>query len=594
MPRSSQRTRADHRSGDSGPLPDPASLERPWLASYPPGVPPTYELPDVPVSRFLDDAARDFPNNVATYFHGAKLSYAEVAEQTTRFATALEGLGVSAGSRVGLVLPNLPANVIATFATFRLGAVVVQNDPRLSDDDLLHQLRDADCDVVVCLRATLPRLVGLVNELADRPQLVVTGVEEWLPRRKRVLMPLLGRRSGSYLARSKNDDAHEWSDLVEDAAPHGRRAAATSDELAMLQYTGGTTGVRKAVMLTHGNLVANSFQARLWVPDVQAGKERMLAAMPFAHAYGFTLGMLAAVLSAASLVLVEEPDAEEILQVIDRTRPTLFPGVPALYRALADHPDAESYDLSSIRACVSGAAALDPEVARRFEELTGGARLREGYGLSEAAPLTHANPIYGRYKPGTIGLPVTGTIACVVDPDDHSQVLPVGETGELIVHGPQVMRGYWNDPDESERVLRDGWLLTGDLAEVDAEGYFRLIDRKADVIRYRGHRLYPHDLEDVLHRHPGVRSATVVGIPDEDAGEIAVAFVVPREQATFNAEELAAHCRQYLAEYKVPRRFEIRSQLPTTMIGKVLRRHLREEALREDSVHPDVVGEDAS
>ncbi len=567
-------------------MPDPASIDRPWIAHYPPGVPPTYRYPEVPLTRFLDDAARDFPGSPATHFEGATLDYDSVRDRVDRFATALRELGVVKGDRVAVVLPNIPAAVIATFATLRLGAVVVPLNPAEVDEELARQLTDSGARVAVVLAPLVERFQALQADLPGLEQLVSTGIEDWLPWRKRLLFPLVGRRAGTYRRHRPADGIASMTDLIDHAVPIGRQEPVTAEDLALLQYTGGTTGVPKAIALTHGNLVANSFQARLWVPDIQAGKERLLAVLPFFHVYGLTLGMMTAVLSAATIVLAPRWDVDDILDLIDAQRPTLFPGVPTMYREIALHPDAPNHDLRSIRACVSGAAPLPPDVARRFEEITGGARLREGYGLSEASPLTHANPIYGRSELGSIGLPVTDTVAIVVDPDDPTRLLPVGEAGELAIAGPQVMHGYWHADDETALVLRDGWLLTGDVAVQNPDGTFRLVDRKKDVVIAGGQNIYPSEVEDVLRRHPAVAQAVVIGLPDERRGETPKAYVVVKPGAPeVTVAELTEHCRQHLAAYKVPTAIELRDELPRTVIGKVLRRRLRsEEADRPDLV----------
>jgi long-chain acyl-CoA synthetase len=564
-------------------MPDPASIARPWIAHYPPGVPPTYRYPDVPLPRFLDDAARDFPGVVATSFLGAELTYEELRDTTDRFAGALQDLGVRAGDRVALVLPNTPGTVIATFAVLRLGAVVVPMNPREVDAELGRQLEDSEAKVAIVLTRLVPRFQALRERIPTLEQVVASGVEDWQPWHRRILYPLLARRRGQYRVSSR-DDVHALRDLLDAATPVGRQEPVSADDVAVLQYTGGTTGVPKAVALTHGNLVANSFQARLWVPDIQAGKERLLAVLPFFHVYGLTLGMLTGVLSAATLVLLPRFDVDEVLDTIDRSRPTLFPGVPSMYREIALHPEAGDHDLRSIRACVSGAAPLPPDVSRRFEEITGGARLREGYGLSESGPLTHANPIYGRSESGRIGLPVTDTVAIVVDPEDPTKVLPEGTPGELALTGPQVMPGYWRDEEETARVLRDGWLLTGDIAVQHEDGTFSLVDRKKDVVIAGGFNIYPHDVEAALLEHPAVAQAVAVGIPDERRGETVKAYVVGKPGAPpLTPAELTEHCRQRLAAYKVPTEIELRHELPRTVVGKVLRRHLRDEELARRS-----------
>lgn len=458
-------------------LPDPSTVPRPWIAAYPPGVPPTYRYPPVALTRFLDDAARDYPDAPATWFHGATLDYAGLKDTVDAFAVALEDLGVRVGTHVAVALPNTPAFVVAAFATWRLGAVLVPLDPALDDDLLSHLIDHTESEVLVCAAPDVPRVNRLRGGLPALGHVVASGREQWLRPVARILAPVQGRRDGWYRRHRADDDVLAFEDLVRDTGRTVRQAAVGPDDTAAILTTSGTGGTRRCVVLSHGNLVANAFQARLWMPDVQAGRERLLAVLPFTHAYGLTLGMLTGVLAAGTLVLLARFDVDETLAVIDRQRPTLFPGVPTMYRDLAASPDVGDHDLGSVRACVSGGAPLPAEVAADFERLTGGARLREGYGLTEAGPLTHANPIYGRYTPGSIGLPVTDTVACIVDPDDPSRVLGPGETGELAVSGPQVMVEYWKQGGGSGTVLRDGWLFTGDLAVRDEHGTFRIVGR---------------------------------------------------------------------------------------------------------------------
>lgn len=560
-------------------LPDPARIARPWIASYPPGVPPTYEYPAVPLTRFLDDAARDFPGRPATWYRGATINYVELREQVDRLAGGLAGLRIGKGDRVGIVLPNLPANVVATFATLRLGAVVVQADVASTAEELARQLEDAGCVAVVGLAPRVDDLRAVADRVPTLEHVIVTGIEEWLPLKQRLVFPLLGRFRGTYRRVTPTDGVVRLADLLEQSGPMAEQTDVAPDDPAVLQYTGGTTGVSKGVVLTHGNLIANSFQARLWLPDIQAGKERVLAVLPFSHVYGLTLGMFMAMLSAATLVLQTWFEPEETLGIIDEVGPTIFPAVPRIYDALASHPRVGRHNLRSIRACVSGAASLPAQVARRFEELTGGARVREGYGLSETSPLTHANPIYGRWRLGSIGLPVTDTVAIVVDPGDPSRLVDQGEVGELAIHGPQVMAGYWNAPEETAEVLRDGWLLTGDLATVDEDGFFTIVDRKKDVVVLpNGHNVYPVEVEEVLRRHPAVAQAAVIGVSDFDHGDWVKAYVVLHDRVDVSVEELDEHCRIHLIGYKIPKEIEVRDQLPVTGIGKVLRRELRDEA----------------
>lgn len=574
------------RSRPPAVLPDPASLPRPWVASYPPGVPPGYRFPDVPVTRFLDDAARDFPEQVALDHRGWTCTWAELRDRVDRFASALLDLGVTAGDHLGVALPNLPAWVVASFAAWRVGAVLVPLEPGLGVDDLVDACEHLEVRVLVCLEPHVPTVNAARARLPGLAHVVATGVQDWLPVRGRMLAPLAGRRAGWYRRVRPDDDVWSLTGLVEHAGGLVKQVPLASDAPAAVLRTGGTTGRRRAVVLTHRNLVANTFQARLWVPDVQAGRETLLCALPLWHAYGLTMGMLVAVLAGARLVLVARPDVDEVLDAVDRTRPTLLPGVPRLYAALVDHPHLADHDLSSIRACVSGGAPLPPEVHRAFEAATGGARLREGYGLTECAPLTHANPIYGRTTPGAIGLPVTDTVATVVDPTDLSRRCEPGEVGMLVVHGPQVMAGYWRDPEATAEVLRDGWLVTGDLATHDEDGVFRIVERAGEVLDVEGTVVVPSVVEGALLAHPGVLEAALVGLPDDEGRTRLTAFVVLRARSRATAGELTEHCRQRLDDPAVvPHEVRVVEELPRSVLGKVLRRELeRRERARLQTV----------
>ena len=564
-------------------MPDPQALPRPWLASYPPGVPESYDYPLVPLTRFLDDAAQDFPHTEAVEFLGYSLSYRELRDQVDRFAAALRGLGVGKGDRVGIVLPNCPQHVIAVFATLRLGAIVAENNPLYTEAELEHQINDAGCKVLVILDPVYQRIARLKGKLPTVRHVIATGIQDALPFPKNLLFPLRGRKDGTFFAIGEGEGVLRMSELIARTAPTVEQAEVDPrEDVAMLVYTGGTTGVSKGVMLTHFNLVANAFQARLWMPDVQAGRENVLCVLPFFHSYGLTTELTLGVLSAATLTLLPRFDVEMALKTIDKRKPTLFPGVPTMYVALNSHPDVRKYDLTSVRACLSGAAPLPVEVAKQFEELTG-AKLREGYGLTETSPITHANPIYGKAKKGSIGLPVTDTVCAIVDLDDPTKLVEPGQPGELAIWGPQVMKGYWQRPDATAEMIRDGWLLTGDIAQIDDEGYFAIVDRKKDMIIAGGFNIYPRDIEEVLYEHPKVQKAVVAGIPDPYRGETVKAYIVLKTGQRATEDEMDAWCREKLAAYKVPKSYEFRAELPETMIGKVLRRLLIDEELAKRS-----------
>jgi long-chain acyl-CoA synthetase len=548
----------------------------PWLDSYPPGVPEHVEVPQVSLARLLADAARDYPHAPALHFQGRTTSYAELADQAWRFAGALARLGVTKGSRIGLILPNCPQVVIALFGALRLGAVVVQNNPLYTERELEHQLGDAGVEVVVCLDLVYER-VKAARERLDIREVIVTSMLDELPTLKRTVAPYTRRGREASAGIGRDEPVRRWRELLRqetEQAPEATIDPAT--DLALLQYTGGTTGVAKGVMLSHANLASNIEQVRAWFPDADPGHEVMMAALPFFHVYGLTVCLLLGVRLRAALVLLPRFDLHQVLAAIDRHRPTLFPGVPTMYVAINDAVAKGGHDLSSIKACLSGAASLPMEVAERFERYSGG-RLVEGYGLSESSPVVTANPVYGKRKAGTIGMPLPDTLARIADQADPSRTLPPGKAGELAVRGPQVMLGYWNRPEESAQVLRDGWLLTGDMAVTDEEGYFTIVDRKKDLIIAGGYNIYPREVEEVLYEHPKVQEVCVAGVPDRYRGETVKAFVVLRQGEQATGEELRQFAKAGLAAYKVPRVVEFRDELPKNMVGKVLRRALVEE-----------------
>jgi long-chain acyl-CoA synthetase len=554
-----------------------ADVTTPWLDNYPPGVPEHVAVPTASLAGLLDDAARDFPHAPALHFEGRTTSYAQLAEQARRAAGALAGLGVGKGTRVGLILPNCPQAVAALFGALRLGATVVQNNPLYTERELGHQLADAGVEVVVCLDLVYERVKALRGQTAVR-EVVVTSVLDELPAVRRALAPYTKRGKAASASIDKDEPVRRWRELL-GAAPQVPREPAEVDpdrDLALLQYTGGTTGVSKGVMLTHHNLRANVEQVRAWFPDADPGREVMMAVLPFFHVYGLTVCLLLGVRLGAALVLQPRFDLDGVLSAIDRFRPTLFPGVPTMYVAVNNAVEKGSHDLSSIKACLSGAAPLPMEVAERFERFSGG-RLVEGYGLSESSPVAIANPIYGKRKAGTIGMPLPDTLARIADPSDPDRTLPTGEPGELAISGPQVMEGYWNRPEESAAVLRDGWLLTGDMAVMDEEGYFAIVDRKKDMIIAGGYNVYPREVEEVLYEHPKVLEVAVAGVPDAYRGEVVKAFVVLRQGEQATVDEIREFAKARLAAYKVPRAVEFRDDLPKTLIGKVLRRALVEQ-----------------
>ena len=553
---------------------------RPWLAHYAPGIPSDIEL-DVPsLPAMLERSAVRFPERTALHFMGQTHSYRQLWQDVQRFAAALQKLGVKPGDRVSVMLPNCPQFVVAFFGASLAGAVVVNTSPLYVARELEHQLLDSGSETLIMLDAFYPRFQQVEAGLSSVRRVIVTGIQDALPFPKSLLYPLRERVQGHWTPVRTGGKVYQMQALIRSQAPRPQPVSLQPGTLALLQYTGGTTGTPKGAMLTHGNLVANALQARAWLGDVHEGKEVMLAAIPFFHVYGMTTAMNMGVLLAATVVLVPNPrDIHMLLKLIQAMKPTLFPGVPTMYSAINTHPETPNFDLTSIRACISGSAPLPLETARRFRQITGGANLVEGYGLTEASPVTHSNPVEGEQVEGSIGLPLPGMYAYVAAEGGAPQ--PHGTAGELWVSGPNVMAGYWQHPEESAKALpeREGrtWLRTGDVAIMDDAGYFRIVDRQKDVIIAGGFNIYPREVEEVLYAHPAVLEAAAIGVPHPHRGETVKAFVVFRPGMQATPEELEAWCRERLSPYKVPRLYETRSELPKTAVGKILRRQLAQE-----------------
>lgn len=546
----------------------------PWARHYDPGVPLTVGPVTTSLPWLLLSAAERSPQAPALVFFGRTITYGELNTHTARLANALKDLGLAKGARVGIFLPNSPQLVIAYHAVLRLGAVVVMLNPLLSAKELGYQLADSGAQRLILLDHFLPKLQEIRGQV-DLTQIIITSLTDSLPWPLKWLYPFKARRDGLAMGFEPAPDRYPWRQLLKHP-PLASTPLPEPRDLAVLQYTGGTTGIPKAAELTHGNLMANVAQIDAWLPQVRYGQERLMGLLPFSHSFGLTACLNWPMSQGAMIIVLPRFEINGFLKAMEKYRPTMLPGVPTLFVALINDPRLPKLDLSALWACISGSAPLPLEVRDRFESLSGCTML-EGYGLTEAAPITHFNPIRGNKPPGSMGLPLPSTLAKIMDQETGHREMPPGEEGELVIFGPQVMQGYWQNPEETAMVLRDGWLYTGDLARMDEDGYFYIVERKKDLIIAGGYKIYPREVEEVLYQHPAVKEAAAFGVPDAYRGETVKVVIVPRDGASLTAADIEAHCRKLLAVYKVPKIIEFRAELPKSLVGKVLRRMLKEE-----------------
>jgi len=558
---------------------------RVWHRSYDPDVPPSLAYEPLTLPQMLERAATRHADSPAILFHNCRMSYRELKDAVDRLAAAFSVLGVKAGTRVAIQLPNIPQVVIAYYATLRLGAHAVLTNPLYVPREIEYQWKDSDCRVAVVTDFIFEAKIRGIRERLPVEHYVVASIPEYLriPLRWLAQLKLKRARPPAIAQVPRGPGVHFFRELIDRTAPHPPAMAIDLDDVATLQYTGGTTGPSKGAMLTHRNLSCNVQQMRAWFPSLVAGREVVLTALPIFHSFGMTVCMNLAVGIAGAMALVPNPrDIPAVMQTIAKHRATLFPAVPAMYAAIINHPKVQSFNLNTVKRCVSGSAPLPVETLRRFEELTG-AIISEGFGLSETSPVTHSNPLVGCRKPGSIGVPLPDTDAKVVDIETGTQPVPTGETGELALAGPQVMMGYWNKSEETAGMIRDGWLYTGDLARIDADGYCYIVGRKKDMILCGGFNVYPDEIDRIFAGHPAVAEAATIGIPDARRGETVKTFVVFKAGQRATAEELIAYCRENLAPFKVPREIEFRSELPKSTVLKVLRRELRDQEMTKRS-----------
>ncbi len=557
------------------------SDQRPWLNKYPNHVQWDAEIPEKPLYALLDDAVAKYPTNESMDFLGKTYTYAELGDMVTKAAAGLQELGVGKGVKVGLFLPNCPQFVVSYFGVLKAGGTVVNYSPLYSEDELLHQIEDSETDIMVTLslKALYPKMATMLQRSRVK-KLIVGALQDVLPFPKNLLFPLL--KSGE-IAKVPNDSKHvSYRQLLNNEGRYSPSDVDVKEDIAVLQYTGGTTGVSKGAMLTHANLYANTQQAVMWNPNNELGKERMMGVLPFFHVFAMTVVMNLTIAIGGSIVMRPRFELEPVLDDITKKKPTLFPGVPTMYTAINNHPKLDTFDLTSIKTCMSGGAPLPLEIKQRFEQLSG-CNLVEGYGLTECAPIATSNPFDGLNKEGSIGLPFPGTTITIVDKEDPHKILPQGEDGEICISGPQVMKGYWGREEATAETIVEGRLRTGDVGHMDEDGYVFIIDRKKDLVLVGGFNVFPRKVEEGVYRHPAVAEVTVIGVPDEYTGEAVKAFVKLKDGSTLNADELKEFLKDKLGKHEMPKHVEFRQELPKTMIGKLSKKELVAEELAKQA-----------
>lgn len=592
----------------SQPAPADPDPSRPWLRHYAQGVPPVIAIPERPLTWLLDSTVNKYPSHTAFIYYGTRLSYAQFSSLANRFAAGLQRLGIRPGDRVAIALPNMPQYPIAYYGALRAGAVVVPTNPLYTEREMQHQLADSGARAIVMLDMFYP-VVRAVREKTALEHVILTSPADYLPPLLQRLYPLSQRNA-------KHPEPHlTEKELRQDKTLHIMHSllqvhtkggievynlpvARSGNDLAVLQYTGGTTGLSKGAVLTHGNLLANALQARAWNAEARDAQEIVLCVAPFFHSYGMTVGMNLSIAGAATMVLLPQFKVKEVVRAIRRYHPTQLPGIPTMYLSIMKQVGSHTRELRSIKYCISGASALPAKVRSDWERLTGG-KLVEGYGLSEASPVTHCNPLNGDIREGSIGLPLPG-IDCAILDEKTGEPLPPGGIGEIAVKGPNIMQGYWNqalhsdrltagrtqfvggrntDPGETADIFLNGWMRTGDIGKMDEDGYFYILDRSKDLIKASGFNIFPREVEEVLYRHPAVQEAAVVGVPHEYRVETVAAVIVLKaghEPSEAIRQDILAFAKKELTPYKVPKIVEFRESLPKSLIGKVLKRELRE------------------
>jgi len=551
-------------------------MEKVWQTSYARGVPQSLPFEEMPLSDAFRRTVSRFGDRPALIFQETVLSYQELGQMVYRFAAALESLGVKPGDKVSLILPNLVQTVVGIYGTLATGAVAVMHNPRLDDMLLEFQMKDAESKALVCLDVLIPRMINLRKRTSIR-SITSCHIRDYLPFVKKQLFALV--KSHLHLNTPEEKEVFEFTDLIEKYAPKDPRVRTTMDDTAFILYTSATTGKPKGVELSHRNVSCNVQQVKAWFPSFKDGKEIVVGCLPFFHSFGLTCALNLGIFYGYGDILVPLPEPKDILEAVAHHHPTYLPALPNFYNAVVNDPKLTKYDLKSLKGCFSGGSPLPLQTIRSFEQLNG-VQICEGYGLTESSPVTHVNPIGGKTKVGTIGLPLPETDAKIVDTDDFTrEITAPGVPGELCVKGPQVMKGYRNLPDKTADALKDGWLLTGDVATVDEEGYFTIVDRKKDIIAAVADKVYPRDVEEVLFSHPKIQDACAIGVPAAAGGETVKAFVVLKKGETATKNEITSFCAKKLEAHKIPTAIQFVDDLPRSPVGKVLRKELRRQHL---------------
>ncbi len=548
--------------------------DKPWLKFYDEGVPATIKYQELCIPDLLENSAREFPDHIALIFQGYKVTYRELREMVYRFATCLASFGVKKGSAVAILLPNMIPTVVAYYAVQKLGAIAVMNNPLYTNRELEYQFNDSGSTVLVTVDLLANRMIELRPKTSIR-QIVYTSLGDYLPFPKNLLFPLVAKKKGLAADVNSAPDVYKWRECIANFSPNPPEVKIKWDDVAVYQYTGGTTGVSKGAMLTHKNLTCMVQMYAAWF-KAERGKEIAMASPPIFHILGMSAAMNLPIYQGWTDVLIPKPQAKELLEAIRKYRPTMSPLVPTMYIGMLEHPDLKKTDMKCFKLITSGGASLPVEILNRFKELTG-VDINEGFGMTETSPQTHLNPYRGLKKPGSIGVPYPDTDVKIVDIESGKKEMPVGEAGEMIFRGPQITKGYLKKPEETEKAIRNGWLYSGDIAYMDEDGYFYIVDRKKDLIISSGYNIYPRDIEEVFYQHPAVNKVAVIGIPDKKRGENVKAFVTLKEGQNTSVDELMKFCQERLAKYKWPVEIEIRDALPESNVGKILKKELRAE-----------------